>query len=152
MMASVPLDEIQEQVDEDAPLVLALDVGTSSVRAALYTEEAREIVGTQARAASNHSTSIEGGAEPDADEALEQVARTVDAALGLAGHRALRIETVALSCFWHSLMGVDDEGRAITPVLSWADTRAARFAEELRRKLDEPKTHARTGAPFHPSY
>lgn len=130
--------------------MLALDVGTSSVRAALYTEEAQEIEGAEARTIRSLSTTAEGGAELDAAEAFRQVTRTVDALL--AGHQALEIETVALSCFWHSMVGVDAEGRAATHVLSWADTRAASEAEELRQRFDERRTHARTGAPFHPSY
>lgn len=151
MMLGVPVDVNPR--DESGPLVLALDVGTSSVRASLYTEEAREVPGTQARTPINISTTIEGGAELDAREALEQVARTIDMALALAGdNQSLRIETVAVSCFWHSLVGVDDEGTAVTPVLGWADTRAAVEASELSRRFDERSFHARTGAPFHPSY
>jgi gluconokinase len=149
MMAIVPS---AETFSKDESVVLALDVGTSSVRASLYTEEAREIPGTQARAATNISTTVDGGAELDAEEAVKQVSSVIDAALSLASGRAAEIETVAVSCFWHSLVGVDDEGRAVTPVLGWADTRAAREAEELRGSFDERVTHARTGAPFHPSY
>lgn len=153
MMGHVPVDEMKKHVSSGrAPLVLALDVGTSSVRAAAYDETGREITGTQARTASNLSTTIEGGAELYAEEAVEQVARTVDAALALAGHQASRIETVAVSCFWHSLVGVDIEGCPLTPVFGWADTRATLEADELRRRFDERAIHARTGAPFHPSY
>jgi gluconokinase len=152
MMAAVPSDEKQEDSGERGALVLALDVGTSSVRASLYTEAARELPSAQARTATNISTTVDGGAELEAEEAVEQVARMVDAALVLAGGQAPAIETVAVSCFWHSLVGVDVEGKAVTPVLGWADTRAAVEAEELRRRFDERETHACTGAPFHPSY
>ncbi|HEY0320864.1 MAG TPA: gluconokinase [Pyrinomonadaceae bacterium] len=148
----MPVAENQNHGIARAPLVLAIDVGTTSVRAAAYDETGREIRGTQARTAINSSMTLEGGAELDAVEAVEQVARTVDAALALAGHQAHRIETVAVSCFWHSLVGVDIEGRAITPVFGWADTRATLEADELRRRFDERSIHARTGAPFHPSY
>lgn len=152
-MGRVPVEENQEEIDERAPLVLALDVGTSSVRAALYDEGAREIPGTQARTPGSLSTTVEGGAEIDAEEAAQQVALTIDAALALAGAvQCVRIETVAVSCFWHSLVGVDDGGTAVTPVLTWGDTRAVDEAEELRSRFDERAFHARTGAPFHPSY
>lgn len=150
MMLCVPVNG--NHTHESAPLVLALDVGTSSVRASLYTEAALEIPGTQARTPINISTTIEGGAELDAEEAVEQVARTIDRALALAGRQSLLIETVAVSCFWHSLLGVDDKGGAITPVLGWADTRAVSEADELRRRFDTRSLHARTGALFHPSY
>ncbi|HEX8176566.1 MAG TPA: gluconokinase [Pyrinomonadaceae bacterium] len=139
--------------ESGAALVLALDVGTSSVRAALYTQRAREVPGTQARTTTDIYTTIEGGAELYAEQVVEQAARTIDMTLALAGERRSRlIDTVAVSCFWHSLVGVDDEDRAITPVLGWADTRAASEAEALRRKFNERSFHARTGARFHPSY
>jgi gluconokinase len=135
-----------------SPLVLALDIGTSSVRGALYDEEGLEIEGTQARVTRSLSTTLDGGAELDAVEAIEQTLRTIDEVLARSIHLKAQIETVAVSCFWHSLVGVDDEGQAITPVYGWADTRAAPFAEELKQRLDESASHARTGCRFHPSY
>src|SRR5207244_2054310 len=51
-----------------------------------------------------------------------------------------------------SLVGIDTEGQATTPVLGWAETRAAQAAEELRSRFNETEIHARTGCRFHPSY
>ncbi|HUQ32917.1 MAG TPA: gluconokinase [Pyrinomonadaceae bacterium] len=137
---------------EDTPLVLALDVGTSSVRGALYDETGTQVEGTQARITRSLSTTFDGGAELDADEGIEQTARTIDEVMARAAQLNARIETVAISCFWHSLVGVNAEGRPLTPVIGWADTRAARYAEELKRRLDERAAHARTGCRFHSSY
>ncbi len=47
---------------------------------------------------------------------------------------------------------MDEQGRAVTPLLGWADTRAAEFVDHLRTRFDESATHARVGARFHPSY
>ncbi|MGH9875329.1 MAG: gluconokinase, partial [Pyrinomonadaceae bacterium] len=58
----------------------------------------------------------------------------------------------SISCFWHSLMGVDEAGNATTPVLGWADSRAVAAVYQLRSEFDEAKTHARTGCRFHTSY
>ena len=137
-------------IPEDQPLVLALDIGTSSVRGALYDEQGSEIEGTQARIPRTLATTSDGGAELDAREAIEQTARAIDAVLALSP--GARIETVSVACFWHSLVGVNAVGRAMTPILGWADTRAARFAEELKRRLDEREAHRRMGCRFHPSY
>ena len=63
-----------------------------------------------------------------------------------------RVDYVAPACFWHSLIGVDDAGYALTPLLGWADTRAGLVVPELRELLPETETHARTGCRFHPSY
>jgi gluconokinase len=130
--------------------VLALDIGTSSVRGALYDEQGYEIEGTQARIPRTLYTTSDGGAELDAKEAIKQAESAIDAVLLLSP--GARIETVSVACFWHSLVGVNAEGYALTPVLGWADTRAARFAEELKRRLNEREAHARTGCRFHPSY
>jgi gluconokinase len=132
--------------------MLALDIGTSSVRAALFDKLGNEIKGTAAQLTRTLKTTIDGGAELNADEAVEQVTSVVDAVLAKAAPSSMNIETVAVSCFWHSLVGIDGEGRAVTPVLGWADTRAAQAVEELRRQFDERETHARTGCPFHASY
>lgn len=137
----------------DSPVVLAIDIGTSSVRAALYDARARPFEGTQVRLERAFCTTADGGAEVDAEASITEVVRVVDAALALsAAHPVSRIESIALSCFWHSLVGVDPAGRAVTPVLGWADTRAAREAEGLRHQLDEGTVHKRTGCPLHASY
>jgi gluconokinase len=140
------------RIGPEPPLVLTVDIGTSGVRAALYDGFGEEIDATEARVQRTFETTPEGGAELSAEEALEQVAQAIDAALAAAAHLPEPPEAVALSCFWHSLVGVDDEGRALTPVYGWADMRAAAAAEELRGRFDEPEMHTRTGCRFHPSY
>jgi gluconokinase len=144
--------EAFKDADEQRSLVLALDISTSSVRAALYDAFAREVPGAQVELARALRTTIDGGAELDAREAIEQVLGTIDALFALPEARGARIELVAISCFWHSLIGIDGQGQAATPVFSWADTRAALAAQELRRSFDEGRAHARTGCRFHSSY
>ncbi len=134
------------------PFVLALDVGTSSVRASLYDARGREITETESRVVRSLETTADGGAEMNADAGVAQVAHAVDALLARAKDSASRIAIIAVASFWHSLVGVDERGRGVTPVFGWADTRAARSAGELRRRFDEREIHARTGCPFHASY
>jgi gluconokinase len=150
MMSGVSMGDGQE--NKDSPLVLALDIGTSSVRASLYDAGGREISDTVSREVRQFKTTRDGGAEDDAEEFTETVARTIDNLLAQASAFSSRIETVAISCFWHSLIGVDVEGRAVTPLFGWADTRSALWTEELRRRFDERAVHARTGCRFHSSY
>ena len=121
--------------------VLALDVGTSSVRAQLCDEHAREI-GRAARRAYEPRLGRDGSAELDADE-------LVDAAVAVLGETR---DVLAISCFWHSLLLLDGDRRPLTPVLLWQDRRAAAQAEELARRLDPQRVHQRTGCFLHPSY
>jgi gluconokinase len=135
-----------------APLVLAIDIGTSSARAALYDARGRELTETDARTLREFRTTPDGGAEDDARRMLADVLRVVDEAHAHAAALKLEVAAVAVSCFMHSLVGVDAEGCAVTPVFGWADTRAASDIASLRERFDERAAHARTGCPFHASY
>lgn len=136
------------------PFVLGLDIGTSGVRAALFDADGEEISGASVRVDrwDRWQRGATDYATLDAETLLEQVAQTVDALLAKHDGTMVPIELIAISCFWHSLVGVDENGRATTPVLGWADPRAVAATYELRAELDEPRLHARTGCRFHPSY
>lgn len=132
-------------------VVLGLDIGTSGVRAALFDNHGQEIEGAGVRS-SRPFLDYPDLAETDADATVEQVSRTIDALFAKAYQTSGEIEVVSVSCFWHSLVGVDKRGQATTPAFGWADTRAAAAAENLRSRFDEKRSHLRTGCRFHPSY
>lgn len=142
---------ISVMAGQEPSSVLGLDIGTSGVRAALFYEHGAEIDGASART-NRHISTAADMEEIDADELVEQVARTIDALFVRSPQSITRVELVAISCFWHSLVGIGSDGRPTTPVLGWAHTQAAKTAEQLRRRFDEPEIHLRTGCRFHPSY
>jgi gluconokinase len=133
-------------------LVLALDVGTSSARARVFDDHGRARSGAEGHEAYEPVTTPDGGVELDADRLLEAVARALDTCLAGCGGRARDIAAVGASVFWHSLLALDRAGRPLTPVITWADTRSAAAARELRRAHDERRVHARTGAPLHSAF
>ena len=160
-MSSV-LDEVLEGFEPSPELVsvmagsktaavLAVDIGTSGVRASLFDERGLEIDGATVRF---QQTLSEMGelAVTDAEAGFELVIQTIDALLDQPYQIDVQIELIAISCFWHSLLGVDAHGLATTPVFGWADTRATAAVKELRNRFDETAVHARTGCRFHPSY
>src|SRR3712207_1604239 len=106
------------------PLILALDVGTSSTRTILFDRDAQMVEGQEVKRPYRLRTTPDGGVEADADELVAIAADAIDEALRMAGPLAGSIAAVGISCFWHSLMGIDRDGRALTPVYSWADTRS----------------------------
>ena len=132
--------------------ILAIDVGSSSVRCSVYRGSGEPIEGT----ASVHRHTFEwgpgGAATLDAEDLAGLVFRTVDDTLSKTGGVDGGISAVAMSTFWHSLLGVDAHGRPTTPVFTWADRRSATEARELRRTLDEKTVHGRTGSVLHSSY
>lgn len=131
------------------PQVCAIDIGTSGVRAALFDDRGHEVPGAQARSRRAFTT-VSDFAELDPDQLVDEVIKTVDELL--TSYSSAPIEFIAISAFWHSLIGIDAAGLPTTPVLTWADTRAAQFAKQLRSDFDELEIHTRTGCRFHPSY
>jgi gluconokinase len=122
------------------------------VRAAIYDERGERLPDSFIKNERQIELTEQGGAEIDAEKALVQVVKAVDDVLTLAPEAAGKIEYVAMSCFWHSLIGVDRDGNALTPVLTWADTRSKEFVGDMRARLNEREIHNRTGCRFHPSY
>ncbi|GHO44869.1 gluconokinase [Ktedonospora formicarum] len=135
-----------------SPYILALDVGTSSTRALLFDARGKAIPGIGSQKKYELTTGHDGEASLDADILTETVARTIDETLLQMGDLARQIKAVALDTFWHSLVGVDGQQKALTPVITWEDTRPASMVRKLRTDLDERQVHERVGARFHASY
>ncbi|HEV2883226.1 MAG TPA: gluconokinase [Pyrinomonadaceae bacterium] len=147
-----PLPELVSiMADSKSPLLLSLDIGTSGVRAALFNERGVELNGASVRLNRWHAgtTSFD---VVDPEDLLAQVSETLDSLFAKLYEALTPIQWVAVSCFWQSLVGVDEAGRATTPVYGWADASAATAVERLRSELDEQKFHQRTGCRFHSSY
>jgi len=108
--------------------IVSLDVGSSSVRAVAYDETGKAEPGDAHIAYRSF----------DADELVGHC-RAVLAQVG-AG------DAVAISCFWHSLLPLDEHDRPLASVLSWRDVAADPPA------LDPDAYHARTGCFLHPSF
>jgi gluconokinase len=119
------------------PRILALDVGTSSVRAHVFDADARE--GEPARR--------DYPGESDPVRIVELVREVLEQATGVGPYDA-----AGSSSFGHSLLALDRAGRPLTPVLGWRDTRSADAADLLLRGLDNAAVHARTGCQIHTSY
>ncbi|HEX6187420.1 MAG TPA: gluconokinase [Pyrinomonadaceae bacterium] len=138
--------------EPDPVVVLALDIGTSGTRAALFDSRGDQIEGSFLHLPAGEYSELLSGNDVNADALVASVAQLLDAVVERAEEFVARIDYVAAASFWHSLIGVDDAGRAITPLLGWADTRAAAAVPELRELLPETETHTRTGCRFHPGY
>ncbi|MBX7173706.1 MAG: gluconokinase [Pyrinomonadaceae bacterium] len=130
-------------------MILALDIGTSSVRAAIYDFSGNVLPETVVKRERTVHFTEDGGAELTADEAFSQVCEAIDEVLLKTTQT---IDYVTASCFWHSLVGVDSEENATTNVFTWAETRPAEYVQILRDNLDENEVHNRTGARFHSSF
>jgi len=134
------------------PYVLAIDIGSSSVRATVYDAEATPLPGLSVATPHVTPTTPDGGAADDALVLADVVERTVSELLNLAGDAASNIVAVGLDTFVGNLLGLDREGQPTTPVYTYADTRSLDEVAQMRRDLDAVDVHQRTGVTLHTAY
>lgn len=134
------------------PLVLALDVGSSSTRAVLYDSVATMLPDTMVQIKAGLRFGSDGAAEDDPIALLERVTQCIDGALAKAGPRRAQIAAVGCATYASSVLGLDADGQPCTPIYAYADTRSDAAADALRRRLDEPAVLQRTGCLLRTSY
>src|ERR1017187_3313683 len=142
--------------EQSQAVILAIDIGTSSLRTALFDARARRLVRTTAQEAYSLRVTADGGAELSPQTLRQTLFRCLAQTLrSYHADRTLRLRpiiAVGTSCFWHSLLGADESGRALTPIYTWADSRCREDAARLRAEFSERAVHARTGCMLRSSF
>jgi len=137
-------------------LVLALDIGTSSSRAALFTGAGERLLHTTTQQAYPLKYTPDGGAElsPRTLRAAVEncIGKTLHVYRGDPMLRGVPVTAVGTSCFWHSMIGVGDKNKPVTPIYTWADSRCRPDAAGLRKEFSEKTVHHRTGCMLRTSF
>ena len=129
--------------------LIAIDVGTSGARAAVFGLDGRRHFEIRRR----YPTHVPrpGWAEQDARLWQSNALAVLGAAIRTLGSRR-RVLAVGLTGQCPSVVGVDASGQPVTPGLIYRDNRAIAEAAALRRRFGSEALHARTGhvpAAFH---
>ncbi len=128
--------------------ILVLDVGSSSVRALLFDDSAALL----AQVARRHSFMTE---PPGASTIETEVVQAgVEACIDdiLREPQAKNIRAVGMDTFVGNMLGIDAQGRAVTPIYTYADTRSAEDVAALASHIDLEAAHQRTGTIHHTAY
>jgi gluconokinase len=135
-----------------SPLVLTLDVGSTSLRAGVIDAGGRAVDGLASSAPTPIRAGRAGENTADPAQIKDTLFARIDETLLAAGELASRIEAVCGCSFVSNLMAVDKAGQPLTPLTTYADASAAKEAALLKQSLDEEAARQRTGCRFHPSY
>jgi gluconokinase len=128
-------------------LVMGLDIGTTSVKACLFTingklvaevEEMNSFHYPQAGWVEQNPNEIERTAVQAIREVTQKAAVEKDELMG-----------IGLSAAMHSIICVNAEGTPISPALIWADGRSFLEAEKIAVSIGE-EIYINTGTPIHP--
>ncbi|GAA4606223.1 gluconokinase [Actinoplanes octamycinicus] len=133
------------------PLVVALDIGSTATRGGVHDAAGRAVHGLQHKVPHAFTVAPDGTSVIDPDQVTAEIEQVLDAVTGDA-QLGTRIAGVAMDTFAASLIGVDAHGRALTPCMTYADSRSAGEVARLREQLDEHAVQQRTGTRVHTSY
>ncbi len=129
-------------------MFIGLDIGTTSTKAFLYDPEG--VIYGKGEAGYSLSVPLPGRAEQQPTDIIHAIITALKLAMENAGAHAGQIEAVGVSTAMHSLMAVDQEGKAITPLMTWADNRSVKQVQALRREGTAKILYEMTGTPNHP--
>ncbi|OYT72986.1 MAG: carbohydrate kinase [Chloracidobacterium sp. CP2_5A] len=140
-------------------MILAIDIGSSSLRAAAFSPDGSLMPETLARQTVAPATDGAGAMTYDAAPLFDQLAQVVGRALRAASRQGYSIQGVGISTMMHSLVGARltpagqaDVGAPTTPVFAWGDTRSESERENLVEYFASRRLYARAGCPLHSSY
>ena len=134
------------------PYILAVDIGSSAVKAGLYDAEANALAHTLVSVSHQQRTAADGTHEEDCEEIQRATESAIDAALDAAGDDADHIAAVALDAMASTILGVDVRHDPVTPVFTYADTRTAPDVDAMQASIDVDDAYQRTGVMQHTSY
>lgn len=138
-----------------SPIILTIDIGTSSSRAMLFDANGQAVPGMLAQIPNYLQTTGDGGAFFNIAEIEQNVVESIDRLLDTAGPLAHQIGCVTMATLVSNVVGVTKGGEAVSPVYTYADTRNVRASEKFKNRFserDQSEIHNRTGCLIHTSY
>jgi gluconokinase len=131
-------------------VILVIDIGSSSVRALLFDHQPKLIADAVVSHQHQFTTSPPGAATMDMITLQSSVETCIDEIL--THPLASAIQVVGMATFVGNILGIDEAGKPITPVYTYADTRSADDVEQLRTSTNVRDAHQRTGCMTHTAY
>ncbi len=132
--------------------MVALDVGTSSVRALLFDSNFSSHADLGIQKKYTFSTRPDGSVEVDPDTLRQLTCECLDTLHAQMAGTSLKAAGLGISTFWHCFLGIDKDEKPTTPIVHLFDTRSGRQMEELTNTFDPAWLHAITGCMPHTSY
>ncbi|MEN0664905.1 gluconokinase [Caldifermentibacillus hisashii] len=132
----------------DTNYYVGVDIGTTSTKAVLFGEHGKVIQMQHVEyPLYSPAPSI---AEQDPDEIFQAVLHSIREVIRQAAIDSAKIQLVSFSSAMHSLILVDDKGKPLTRCITWADSRATKWADKIKKELNGLEIYKRTGTPIHP--
>jgi gluconokinase len=124
--------------------VVGIDIGTGSVKAVAVNLQGKSFEASQQHY--SFKSPQPGYHEQNPEEIWAAFVFTLQELCKVIGQSPMAI---SLSSAMHSLIAVDENGRALAPMITWADNRASAIALSLRASEEGMAIYNATGTPLH---
>ncbi len=121
------------------PLLLGLDVGSSSVKASLVSVETGKTVAWAQSPAEEMEIKapVSGWAEQDPESWWQHTLIGIRQCLQQVDNRRERIKAIGIAYQMHGLVAVDKQGIPVRPSIIWCDSRAVGLGEKALKNLGQ---------------
>lgn len=127
---------------------LGVDIGTTSTKSVLFGNSGTVI--QMSHIEYPLYSPLPSIAEQDPDQIFHAVIKSMKDTIHKSKIEPKDIELVSFSSAMHSLILVDKDGKPITKCITWADSRASKWAEKIKNEQNGLEIYKRTGTPIHP--
>lgn len=123
---------------------LGVDIGTGSTKAVALDIKGKSLFSTQIYYDTLQTQA--GYSEQRPDEIFKAFVKSISQAVN---HLKENPAAISLSAVMHSVLPVDENGRALANMLTWADSRSFEVAERIKASSDAETLYQVTGTPIH---
>jgi gluconokinase len=129
-------------------VILGLDVGTTAVKVVAFPTSGKSGQPPSVQREYPLLQPEPGWQIQDPTTVLTAIDDALRGCVGLLGGGS--IAAISISTAMHGLLGLDGERNPVTPLVTWADSRAAEQSRQLRARGLAHELLERTGTPVHP--
>ncbi len=126
--------------------MLGVDIGTTSTKAVLFSEQG-EVIQQENIGYPLYTPDI-STAEQNPEEIFQAVLQAMSNIMKV--HSGKPLLFVSFSSAMHSVIAIDENDRPLTPVITWADNRSEAWAHKIKDEWNGHEVYKRTGTPIHP--
>lgn len=124
--------------------IIGVDLGTSSAKVIAVRQDGRVMAQSQQEYTIHQPEP--GHSEQDPDVILDAVKNGIRSVATIMKDPPA---AVSFSTAMHSVMAIDRNGKALTPLIIWADNRSQGIADRLRKTPLSAMLHRQSGTPVH---
>jgi gluconokinase len=131
--------------EKNKPYFIGVDIGTGSTKAIAMDSKGTIIADSQLYYSIENSKP--GYSEQDPEIILEAFKKCVHEIVDSVKYPPI---SISLSSAMHGLIAVNEQNKAISNLITWADTRSEKIAEQIRKSKEAKSIYKATGTPIHP--